>query len=111
MATETIRISERPAWALSDEEVSWRMEVLSGASVAGGAEYPVELTERLARDRSLDVHYVVGLVHSGCPPMIAANLGASEPVPWETETNETGTRSDPTPETETGTPDYGDIPW
>ncbi len=67
-------ITERTPFALSEDEVSWRFEILSGLG------YSFELTERLATDSGLCVHFVSDLIARGCSLDLAAEIAATETI-------------------------------
>jgi hypothetical protein len=48
--------------------VGWRAQRLRGAG------FPLELADRLARERRIDVHALLELVDRGCPPELAARI-------------------------------------
>jgi hypothetical protein len=50
--------------------VAWRRDRLAAAG------FPLPLASRVARDRRLDVHSLLGLVERGCPPELAVRITA-----------------------------------
>jgi hypothetical protein len=51
-----------------DEVVSWRRDQLVGSG------FPLRLAARLARDADYDLHALIGLSESGCPPKLAVRI-------------------------------------
>jgi hypothetical protein len=51
-----------------DRLTQWRRERLLSAG------FPPELAERLAHERSADLHALLDLVDRGCPPVLAARI-------------------------------------
>lgn len=63
----------------SDRLAGWRRERLLSAG------FPPDLADRLARERSTDVHALLDLVDRRCPPALAARILApidAEPSRW-----------------------------